>query len=169
CPCAGDSRRDHDGARNEDRSSSRGTVPGGRRGVLHRFTAGAWAVVPIGSVVTMPKGGSTTITHRMTRNEADILTATTQPEFKGPLPASEQTVIVPLLNQQIPGARVGWSADDVGSAIKRAQVDGKPIVMLVITANCGYCRALLSNALRCPTFNTLAGQAHFALVSDPEP
>ena len=138
-------------------------------GVLHRFTAGAWAVVPIGSVVTMPKGGSTTITHRMTHNEADILTASTQPEFKGPLPASEQTVIVPLLNQQIPGARVGWSADDVGSAIKRAQVDGKPMVMLVITANCGYCRALLSNALRCPTFNTLAGQAHFVLVSDTEP
>jgi hypothetical protein len=75
------------------------------------------------------------------------------------------TAILPALNQQVPGARIGWAFDDIAGPIKMAQSDGKPVVMVVVAKNCGWCMALLSNAVRCPTFNTLAGRAHFVMVA----
>jgi len=74
------------------------------------------------------------------------------------------TAILPGLIQQVSGGRIGWTFENIGPVLKSAEADSKPVVMVVVAQNCNWCRALLSNALRCPTFNSLAGRAHFVMV-----
>ncbi|HXT08538.1 MAG TPA: hypothetical protein VN715_16590 [Roseiarcus sp.] len=71
--------------------------------------------------------------------------------------------LAPRAPLQIPGARIGWRIDDLRTAFRAAAVDGLPVVV----ATEGDDGGLFANVLRCPTFNTLAGQAHFVLIPLP--
>ena len=71
--------------------------------------------------------------------------------------------LAPRAPMQITGARIGWRIGDLRMAFRAAAQDGLPIVV----ATEGDDGGLFSNVLRCPTFNTLAGQAHFVLIPLP--
>ena len=71
--------------------------------------------------------------------------------------------LAPRAPMQIPGARIGWRIDDLRMAFRAAAQDGLPVVV----ATDGDDGGLFANVLRCPTFNTLAGQAHFVLIPLP--
>lgn len=71
--------------------------------------------------------------------------------------------LAPRAPMQIPGARIGWRIDDLREAFRAAAEDGMPVVV----ATEGDDGGLFANVLRCPTFNTLAGQAHFVLIPLP--
>ncbi len=72
-------------------------------------------------------------------------------------------VLAPRFKMQIAGARIGWRIDDIRLAFRAAAQDGLPVVI----ATEGDDGGLFANVLRCPTFNTLAGQAHFVLIPLP--
>ncbi len=71
--------------------------------------------------------------------------------------------LAPRAPMQIAGARIGWRVDDLRDAFRAAAEDGLPVVV----ATEGDDGGLFANVLRCPTFNTLAGQAHFVLIPLP--
>jgi hypothetical protein len=71
--------------------------------------------------------------------------------------------LAPRAAMQIAGARIGWRMDDLREAFRAAAVDGLPVVV----ATEGDDGGLFANVLRCPTLNTLAGQAHFVLIPLP--
>ncbi len=71
--------------------------------------------------------------------------------------------LAPRPQMQIPGARIGWRIGDLRLAFRAAAQDGLPVVV----ATEGDDGGLFANVLRCPTFNTLAGQAHFVLIPLP--
>jgi len=50
-------------------------------------------------------------------------------------------------------------------ALKAAQKDGKPVVVVFDDLSLNLSRLFVIHVLRCPTFNTLAGQAHFVAVA----
>jgi hypothetical protein len=72
-------------------------------------------------------------------------------------------VFAPRPRSEARGARIGWEIDDLGAAFRRASADGLPVVVVTDPSTGG----IFANALRCPTFNTLAGQAHFILIPLP--
>jgi len=72
-------------------------------------------------------------------------------------------VLAPRAKSQVPGARIGWEMQDVRAAFRQASVDGLPVIVVADGADGG----LFANVLRCPTFNTMAGQAHFILIPLP--
>ena len=74
-------------------------------------------------------------------------------------------VLAPRTKMQIPGGRIGWRLDDLRVAFREAAQDGLPVVV----ATEGDDGGLFTNVLRCPTFNTLAGRAHFVLIPLPAP
>ena len=71
--------------------------------------------------------------------------------------------LAPRAPMQIPGARIGWRIGDLREAFRAAVQDGLPVVV----ATEGDDGGLFANVLRCPTFNTLAGRAHFVLIPLP--
>ena len=75
----------------------------------------------------------------------------------------DATVLVPRATLEIPGARIGWRIDDLREALRQATQDGLPVVVAAEGDDGG----LFENVLRCPAFNTLAGQAHFILIPLP--
>lgn len=72
-------------------------------------------------------------------------------------------VLAPRTKMQIAGGRIGWRLDDLRAAFREAAQDGRPVVV----ATEGDDGGLFANVLRCPTFNTLAGRAHFVLIPLP--
>ena len=72
-------------------------------------------------------------------------------------------ILAPRAGMEIAGARIGWRMDDVRAAFRAAAQDGLPVVV----ATEGDDGGLFANVLRCPTLNTLAGQAHFVLIPLP--
>jgi hypothetical protein len=72
-------------------------------------------------------------------------------------------VRAPRVKLQIAGGRIGWRLDDLRDAFRDAAQDGLPVVL----ATEGDDGGLFANVLRCPTFNTLAGRAHFVLIPLP--
>ena len=74
-------------------------------------------------------------------------------------------VFAPRVKSQVAGARIGWEIDDIRAAFRQASIDGLPVVVVADGADGGF----FANVLRCPTFNTLAGQAHFILIQLPIP
>ncbi len=79
--------------------------------------------------------------------------------------AAGPTAIVPGLSQEIAGVRIGWRYKDLAGLAKLAIGDGKPVVFLFVGgALCNWCNVEMMNTLRCPTFNTLAGKAHFVIL-----
>jgi hypothetical protein len=72
-------------------------------------------------------------------------------------------VLAPRPKLQIAGGRIGWRLDDLRIAFREAAQDGLPVVV----ATEGDDGGLFTNVLRCPTFNTLAGRAHFVLIPLP--
>jgi hypothetical protein len=72
-------------------------------------------------------------------------------------------VMAPRTKMQIAGGRIGWRLDDLRVAFREAAQDGLPVVV----ATEGDDGGLFANVLRCPTFNTLAGRAHFVLIPLP--
>jgi hypothetical protein len=72
-------------------------------------------------------------------------------------------VLVPRARLEIAGARIGWRIDDLRAAFRQAANDGLPVVVVAEGDDGG----LFENVLRCPAFNTLAGQAHFILIPLP--
>jgi hypothetical protein len=72
-------------------------------------------------------------------------------------------VLAPRAKMEIAGARIGWRIDDIRLAFRAAAQDGLPVVVVTEGDDGG----LFANVLRCPTFNTLAGQAHFVLIPLP--
>ena len=72
-------------------------------------------------------------------------------------------VLAPRLKSQVLGARIGWEMDDIRTVFKQASLDGRPVIIVADGSDGG----LFANVLRCPTFNTLAGQAHFILIPLP--
>ena len=85
--------------------------------------------------------------------------------FLGAISTAEAAPLwdLPPIQKEVPGARVGWAADE-RSAVLAAEHDGKPVILLSVSANCRWCQILAENTLRCPKFNALAGQAHFLVV-----
>jgi hypothetical protein len=79
-----------------------------------------------------------------------------------PIAPARQT-FAPLPRAELPGERIGWEMRDTRAVFRRAAVDGLPVVVVVDPANGG----LFGDALRCPTFNALAGRAHFILIPTP--
>ncbi len=75
----------------------------------------------------------------------------------------QSQVLAPQLKAEIVGARIGWQTSDIRAAFRQAAEDGKPVIV-VADGNDG---GLFANVLRCPSFNTLAGQAHFVLMLLP--
>jgi hypothetical protein len=71
--------------------------------------------------------------------------------------------LAPRAKMEIPGARIGWRIEDLREAFRAAAQDGLPVVI----ATEGDDGGLFANVLRCPTVNTLAGQAHFVLIPLP--
>jgi hypothetical protein len=71
--------------------------------------------------------------------------------------------LAPRAQMQIAGARIGWRIGDLRMAFRAAAQDGLPVVV----ATEGDDGGLFANVLRCPTFNTLAGKAHFVLIPLP--
>jgi hypothetical protein len=69
----------------------------------------------------------------------------------------------PAAMTEISDVQIGWRHDDLQAVFQAAQQDGLPVVV----AAEGDDGALYSNVLRCPTFNSLAGQAHFILLKLP--
>jgi|HubBroStandDraft_6_1064221.scaffolds.fasta_scaffold113969_2 hypothetical protein len=78
--------------------------------------------------------------------------------------ASGPEAIMPTLSKEVPGARIGWRYDAVPT-FAAAQKDGKPIVIVFEDLSANWSRLFVVHVLRCPTFNTLAGQAHFLIVA----
>jgi hypothetical protein len=76
--------------------------------------------------------------------------------------------VLPALALQRSGARVGWTFGDAAAAARAAGGDRRPLVLVVTAPGCAACKVLAADALRCPTFNTLAGQAHFAMTTTAE-
>lgn len=74
---------------------------------------------------------------------------------------------LPPIDRAVPGARIGWAVDE-RAAVIAARDDGKPLVMLSMAANCGWCKDLARDTLRCPSFNALAGKAHFLIVDQTD-
>jgi hypothetical protein len=72
-------------------------------------------------------------------------------------------VRAPRAKLEIAGGRIGWRLDDLRVAFRDATQDGLPVVV----ATEGDDGGLFANVLRCPTFNTLAGRAHFVLIPLP--
>ena len=72
-------------------------------------------------------------------------------------------VRAPRAKLEIAGGRIGWRLDDLRVAFRDAAQDGLPVVV----ATEGDDGGLFANVLRCPTFNTLAGRAHFVLIPLP--
>ncbi|WP_291821495.1 hypothetical protein [Bosea sp. (in: a-proteobacteria)] len=75
-------------------------------------------------------------------------------------------LVLPKREEELAGKRIGWRFDDVTGALTQANTDGKPLVLIFIAEPCGWCRIFLAHVLRCDGFNTLAGQAHFAILTD---
>jgi hypothetical protein len=75
-------------------------------------------------------------------------------------------LILPKHNEAIPGKRIGWYFDDISPALKQANGDGRPVVIVLVADPCGWCRIFLAHVLRCNGFNALAGQAHFAIITE---
>jgi hypothetical protein len=72
-------------------------------------------------------------------------------------------VLAPRSRDEARGARIGWAIEDIRSAFTQALADGLPLVVVADPKSGG----VFADALRCPTFNTLAGQAHFILIPLP--
>lgn len=72
-------------------------------------------------------------------------------------------VFAPRAKSQVSGARIGWEIENVRSAFRQSSIDGLPVIIVADGADGGF----FANVLRCPTFNTLAGQAHFILIPLP--
>ncbi len=72
-------------------------------------------------------------------------------------------VRAPRVKLEIAGGRIGWRLDDLREAFRDAANDGLPVVVVTEGDDGG----LFANVLRCPTFNTLAGRAHFVLIPLP--
>lgn len=92
------------------------------------------------------------------------------PPAKTP-PASAQTAVIPLLDKEIPGQMIGWTFNEIKPVFTAASNDGKPVIVLftemqnINDANFGtYANKMIAHVLRCPTFNALAGRAHFLLI-----
>ena len=66
---------------------------------------------------------------------------------------------------ELPTLRAGivWRHDDLRAVLQAAAQDGLPIVV----ATEGDGGAWFADVLRCPTLNSLAGQAHFILIKLP--
>jgi hypothetical protein len=75
----------------------------------------------------------------------------------------QASVLAPGPLHEARGARIGWEVEDIGAAFRRASADGLPVVVVTDPSSGG----LFVNTLRCPTFNTFAGQAHFILIPLP--
>lgn len=81
--------------------------------------------------------------------------------------AQENAVLVlPKREEAISGKRIGWRFDDITGALTQANADGKPLVFVFMSEPCSWCRIFLAHVLRCDGFNTLAGQAHFMILTD---
>lgn len=90
-------------------------------------------------------------------------------EAQGPARAEEaKPLILPKSSEAIPGKRIGWNFDNVNELLTKANSDEKPIVAIMITQRCGWCRIFLAHVLRCNKLNAFAGQAHFAILYAPE-
>jgi len=84
-----------------------------------------------------------------------------------PAPAEDGgVVIIPTLTEGIAGKRIGWEFNDIAATLHRAADDGKPVVVVLVAARCGWCRAYVTHTLRCSAVNSLAGKAHFVLLTD---
>jgi len=77
-------------------------------------------------------------------------------------------LVLPKASETIPGQRIGWNFDNVAELLTKANADEKPIVAVMITKRCGWCRIYLAHVLRCSDLNAFAGQAHFAILYAPE-
>ena len=77
-------------------------------------------------------------------------------------------LVLPKASETIPAQRIGWNFDNVSELLTKANADEKPIVAVMITKRCGWCRIFLAHVLRCNQLNTFAGQAHFAILYAPE-
>jgi hypothetical protein len=77
--------------------------------------------------------------------------------------SSGAPVFAPRPRSETRGARIGWEINDIRGALGRAAADGLPVVVVADPPSGG----VFADALRCPTFNTLAGQAHFILIPLP--
>ena len=62
--------------------------------------------------------------------------------------------------------RIDWFVNDARGAYKRAVKQGKPLVLVFGTSECGFCQKLLIEVLPCNSVNRLAGRAVFA-YSEP--
>jgi len=75
-------------------------------------------------------------------------------------------LVLPKRDEALPGKRIGWRFDDITAALTQANTDGKPLVVVFVAEPCGWCRIFLAHVLRCDGFNALAGQAHFAILTN---
>ena len=62
--------------------------------------------------------------------------------------------------------RIGWFVNDARGAYRQAVKQGKPLVLVFGTSECGFCQKLLTEVLPCDSVNRLAGRAVFA-YSEP--
>jgi len=62
--------------------------------------------------------------------------------------------------------RIDWFVNDARGAYRRAVKQGKPLVLVFGTAECGFCQKLLTEVLPCNSINRLAARAVFA-YSEP--
>lgn len=80
--------------------------------------------------------------------------------------AEGPVLVLPKHDETLPGKRIGWGFDDLTGTLTRANTDGKPLVIVFIADPCGWCRIFLAHVLRCDDFNSLAGQAHFMILTE---
>lgn len=62
--------------------------------------------------------------------------------------------------------QIGWFINDARGAYRKALAEGKPLVLVFATPDCGFCQKLLTEVLPCNSVNRLAGRAVFA-YSEP--
>ncbi|MBG0807953.1 hypothetical protein IY145_00715 [Methylosinus sp. H3A] len=74
-------------------------------------------------------------------------------------------LVLPKVAEGVAGQRIGWHFDEIAPALEQASSDGKPLVVVVVTEPCGWCRIVLTHVLRCNGLNSLAGRAHFILLT----
>jgi hypothetical protein len=91
---------------------------------------------------------------------AALLGFATAPAETAELPAN--ALFGALAAAEIAGVRIGWR-HDLRATLEAASQDGLPLVI----ATEGDGGAWFANVLRCPTFNSLSGQAHFILIKLP--
>jgi hypothetical protein len=68
-----------------------------------------------------------------------------------------------LPEQNVPGVQVGWYINRSIDAFRDAIDSNKPLVLVAVIKECGYCDQLLS-ALRCSEVGRLAGEAVFGVL-----